>query len=98
MKLRSMFIVGLMICLPFFGMAQDPVEPDNSASVATEIGAEVSNAATGDANPGDLPPGPTAVPIDGGLSFLLAAGVGYGMKKYRDHKRIEKKILLQHNY
>ena len=28
-------------------------------------------------------------PIDGGLSFLLAAGVGYGVKKYRDGKRKE---------
>ena len=27
------------------------------------------------------------VPIDGGLSLLLAAGVGYGVKKYRDQKK-----------
>jgi len=27
------------------------------------------------------------VPIDGGLSLLLAAGVGYGIKKYRDARR-----------
>jgi len=26
-------------------------------------------------------------PIDGGLSLLLAAGVGYGVKKYRDVKK-----------
>lgn len=26
-------------------------------------------------------------PIDGGLSLLLAAGVGYGVKKYRDTKK-----------
>lgn len=31
------------------------------------------------------------VPIDGGLSLLLAAGVGYGIKKIRD-KRKEKEI------
>ena len=30
--------------------------------------------------------GPDA-PIDGGLSLLLAAGVGYGVKKYRDKKK-----------
>lgn len=30
--------------------------------------------------------GPDA-PIDGGLSLLLAAGVGYGVKRYRDHKK-----------
>lgn len=30
---------------------------------------------------------PTCVPIDGGLSFLIAAGVGYGVKKIRDRKK-----------
>jgi len=30
---------------------------------------------------------PTCVPIDGGLSFLIAAGVGYGIKKVRDNKK-----------
>lgn len=27
------------------------------------------------------------VPIDGGLSLLLAAGVGYGVKKVRDSRK-----------
>ena len=35
-------------------------------------------------DPGDCP---TCVPIDGGLSFLLAAGVGYGIKKVRDSRK-----------
>ena len=26
-------------------------------------------------------------PIDGGLSFLIAAGVGYGIKKVRDNRK-----------
>ena len=34
----------------------------------------------------DPGPGPDA-PIDGGLSILVAAGVGYGVKKYRDGKK-----------
>jgi hypothetical protein len=33
------------------------------------------------------PPDPQDVPIDGGLCLLLAAGVGYGVKKYRDGKK-----------
>lgn len=37
------------------------------------------------AQPGTLDPEDT--PIDGGLSLLLAAGVGYGVKKYRDNKK-----------
>ena len=32
------------------------------------------------------PPDPEDVPIDGGLSLLIAAGAAYGAKKYRDHK------------
>jgi hypothetical protein len=28
-------------------------------------------------------------PIDGGLSLLLAAGAAYGVKKYRDGKKVK---------
>ncbi|MCX8470683.1 MAG: hypothetical protein ORN55_02785 [Chitinophagaceae bacterium] len=31
------------------------------------------------------------VPVDGGLSLLLAAGVGYGIKKVKDNYNKEKK-------
>lgn len=38
-------------------------------------------------NGGPDPGGNPAVPIDGGLGFLLAAGVGYGARKvYRNRK------------
>jgi hypothetical protein len=30
---------------------------------------------------------PTAVPIDGGASLLLASGVAYGLKRLRDRRR-----------
>ena len=33
------------------------------------------------------PPDPNDTPIDGGLSILIAAGVGYGVKKYRNSKK-----------
>jgi hypothetical protein len=33
------------------------------------------------------PGGGPDVPIDGGLSLLLAAGTAYGVKKYREHKK-----------
>ena len=33
------------------------------------------------------PADPACVPIDGGLSFLIAAGVGYGVKKVRDSRK-----------
>ncbi|HEX8315322.1 MAG TPA: hypothetical protein VF609_10025 [Flavisolibacter sp.] len=36
----------------------------------------------------DPPTEPVDVPIDGGLSLLLAAGIGYGVKKgYANHKK-----------
>ncbi|MFT3679132.1 MAG: hypothetical protein QM791_02595 [Ferruginibacter sp.] len=45
----------------------------------------VMHAQIGDppADPGTDPD----APIDGGVSVLLAAGVGYGIKKYRNTKR-----------
>ena len=33
------------------------------------------------------PPDPNDIPIDGGVSILLAAGIGYGLKKYRESRR-----------
>lgn len=35
------------------------------------------------------PSGDIDAPIDGGLGFLIVAGVGYGIKKYRDLKKKE---------
>jgi hypothetical protein len=32
---------------------------------------------------------PNDVPIDGGLSLLLAAGAAYGVKKYRDGRKTD---------
>jgi len=34
-------------------------------------------------NPGD----PSPIPIDGGVSLLLAAGAAYGIKKVRDSRK-----------
>lgn len=31
---------------------------------------------------------PTAVPLDGGASLLLASGIAFGLKKLRDRRRI----------
>ena len=33
------------------------------------------------------PADPVDAPIDGGLVVLLAAGAGYGVKKYRDQRK-----------
>jgi hypothetical protein len=39
------------------------------------------------AGPPPPPPPPPSVPIDGGVSLLAAAGVAYGVKKYRDSRK-----------
>lgn len=36
------------------------------------------------------PPDPEDVPIDGGLTLLIAAGAAYGIKRYRNNKEAEK--------
>jgi hypothetical protein len=43
----------------------------------------------------DAPPDPGggpigAIPVDGGLAFLLAAGVGYGAKKMHERRKSSK--------
>jgi hypothetical protein len=38
------------------------------------------------AQPG-APDDPDALPIDGGLSLLVAAGVGYGAKKVKENRK-----------
>jgi len=35
----------------------------------------------------DFDPPEDDIPVDGGISLLLAAGVGYGAKKLRDNKK-----------
>jgi hypothetical protein len=51
---------------------------------------------TAQADPGDFPdPGsdPDA-PIDGGVSLLIAAGVGYGLKKANDKRKKANTVSL----
>ncbi len=36
----------------------------------------------------------TDVPFDGGVSLLVAAGIGYGLKKVHDKKKAEKKEII----
>jgi len=42
------------------------------------------------AQPGPCPGPETECPIDGGISLLLAAGLGYGVKRYRDARKKDK--------
>lgn len=44
--------------------------------------------AQGPGSPGPTPqnPDPTAIPLDGGVSLLLAAGAAYGLKRLRQRR------------
>jgi hypothetical protein len=44
---------------------------------------------TGGPTPNTPPTDPTAVPIDGGASLLLASGVALGLKKLRDRRKAQ---------
>ena len=46
-----------------------------------------------DPDTGECPPvPPECIPIDGGLAFLLAAGLGYGVLKNRSSNRKEQNL------
>ena len=59
-------------------------------------GVFVSNFALG--GNGISNPGPPDIPIDGGVSVLIAAGVGYAAKKYRDYRMNKKENQNQNSY
>ncbi|WP_460551595.1 PID-CTERM protein-sorting domain-containing protein [Hymenobacter daeguensis] len=47
----------------------------------------VALAQPGSGGPGPGIPDPTAVPLDGGASLLLASGVAYGIKHLRNRRK-----------
>ena len=53
--------------------------------VATAVA--VAQPGSGGPEPGTIPPAPTDIPIDGGVSLLLAGGVAYGLKHLRNRRR-----------
>ncbi len=52
--------------------------------ISLEIFAQGPDSGGPDGDPGG---DPDLIPVDGGLGFLLAAGVGYGVKKAREYRR-----------
>lgn len=56
-----------------------------AAALASHAQAPGNGGATG--GPPQPQADPTAVPLDGGASLLLASGVAFGLKKIRDRRR-----------
>ena len=56
------------------------------AAVCILVTASAAMAQPGGGGPIPGPGGATAVPIDGGISLLVAAGGAYGLKQLRDRR------------
>lgn len=77
-KLTILLIAGvlLLVSVPYFTKAQ--TLPDYSFKQKNN-----SRSRVGGPNPGGNPD----VPIDGGISLLVAAGAAYGLKKAKDLRK-----------
>jgi hypothetical protein len=59
-----------------------------TAALLLSMGGLAQAQAPGSTGPTPQAPDPTAVPLDGGASLLLASGVAYGLKRLRRRKTV----------
>lgn len=81
--LKKFLLIGFLTLSITSAMAQGnppPIGGGGSGGSGTEPGGPL------DPGSGNEPPPEGAVPVDGGLALLLAAGAGYGAKKAYDYK------------
>jgi hypothetical protein len=69
------YLLVIFITLSFITHANAQESQDNAREETTTNGAPTDPSTD---------PGDPDVPIDGGISLLVAAGIGYGAKKRRD--------------
>jgi hypothetical protein len=80
--MKKVFIkkTSMLLMAMFMVLIAMTISVSSSAQTAPGFGDDVDdNGGSG----AQLP----AIPIDGGLSLLIAAGVGYGVKRVRDNKQ-----------
>lgn len=56
-------------------------------TLVVAVGTAALAQGTGGPLPGGTTPDPTAIPLDGGVSLLLAGGVAYGLKHLRKRRK-----------
>lgn len=85
--MKSVFLLAALFCftyLPAFAQDNDNPEPfsTHAPSTFSKYCWPCKKRHYGGCKPTPPPPS-TPVPIDGGLTVLLAAGAAYGIKKYK---------------
>ncbi len=73
-KRLKLVLVIGMITMPTILMARDPL----------------GDSTIGGGDPNPYPQNDAELPFDGGVSLLVAAGIGYGLKKVYDKRKAEK--------
>lgn len=81
MKLKKQLLIAACACLPAFAHADDPANTTYSWAYNTPT------PPPGGGGGGGSHHGGHNTPLDGGLSILAAAGIGYGIKRYAAKKK-----------
>ena len=88
MLIKAFFMLVLLMEFGLDGQSQTPFDPttDDGTSGTGGTGGSGGTGSGGGTYTGGTS-GRNDVPLDGGLSILLAAGVGYGVKKARSKSK-----------
>lgn len=90
MLIKAFLMLVLLTQFSTDGHTQTPFD-ETTDDGTSGTGASGSGGTSGTGGGGSTYTGGAAdrrdTPIDGGLSLLLAAGIGYGLKKVKDNKR-----------
>lgn len=80
-QMKTIFTILFTLTVGFTVAQSKPDDPANANSLK---GADYDWSWRTSPSPSFTPPPPDPVPIDGGLGFLIVAGVGYGLKRMRN--------------
>jgi hypothetical protein len=94
MLIKAFFMLLLLTKFSTDGQSQTPFDPTTDDGTSGTGGSGGSGGTGGSGGGGTYTGGTSGrndVPLDGGLSLLLAAGIGYGVKRARN--KIKKTIV-----
>lgn len=92
--MKSIFLITIMLGLFSLAQAQDHhASSDKSADQTTRTTGYDGHSSydwswkTNQGGVGFTPPPPDPIPIDGGLGFLLVAGMGFGLRSIKKRRK-----------